>query len=714
VDFSSLADKVALIGIRALINEHSVFDDKLIRDFYRLKIQSIKAIPSHCYAKLVNEASGDFRFVIQGDLLNQHRPKVSAASDYRPAYLQGMYRPMVYLAKEEYCGDLRGVELSSFIDKNCKTHSCDWNNPTVANEYTQITQNFYDCFYDEKNNNNEETDKKIKNFKPGDLKAKLAKQYPDTQVDNLRDIELMQIYHELLHSDSENKLVAKMKLLKNKITKEEALDLVALFGYQFNEGYDSDRAAASPALNDSSVVGTGDLLGAAQANADSKGVKSYAGVCRDIAVAQARMLRAFGFNKTYVVVYNTVQQVPHTSVMAVDPDNPNQIYKINYSKRMDSKGGSSLSMHQGNQDAGFGYYLYDANKATPIIYLPGITSEVMAEFAGGGLEEIGGDPLSRPKHHKVSAAYRFGKNKDHGLSLGVAQDGIGNRYVVSGYNLKFGNRDYSPGKIGVSVGVQNRPGEVHGYPDGQDRNMGIGYVLYSQKFRTPAISPIGDSQALWVDTNISAALALAGTFEEYTAGLGSVDAHIKPGLNFEQRLGDRSTLRFRVESQHTPMTKDVRNATSEPENVTMSTDFIAFQTEGNIKLPFDEKIYLISRLDLVRSHLGYRGRAELGVASDLGAVTVYGQGPLTRDTETFQEAGGREIAGRIVLPFEYMGTKINLSMSPYYRFEERGRNGYPENWEGTYDEGNFSHGAPGDSEDRKDSYGSYMNLEVEF
>ena len=157
---------------------------------------------------------------------------------------------------------------------------------------------------------------------------------------------------------TDEELLAPLAEIKNDLSFEEKYDLVAHAGAHFNEVYSYDR------LNEIGDAGRGKVSVLEMFSSVRTG--DAAGVCRDNAVAQTRMLEELGID-SIVVGYKTATNA-HATVLAVNPDNNQEVVKIDWryvNRESDRAGADALVQASGAPDVGLKYNLYDS-RGNPI------------------------------------------------------------------------------------------------------------------------------------------------------------------------------------------------------------------------------------------------------------------------------------------------------------------------------------------------------------
>jgi hypothetical protein len=133
------------------------------------------------------------------------------------------------------------------------------------------------------------------------------------------------------------------------------------------------------------------------------------GVCRDIAMAQAQMLKAMGVKESYTVGYATIGG-GHATVLAVDPNDKNRIIKMNYydmSVDDGKKGAMVLAQDDAMPSTGIHYRVYDS-EGKPVASVPTEIGKILREVTGQDKKTA--DFMNSASLYKVE----FGKDRING------------------------------------------------------------------------------------------------------------------------------------------------------------------------------------------------------------------------------------------------------------------------------------------------------------
>ncbi len=167
------------------------------------------------------------------------------------------------------------------------------------------------------------------------------------------------LYQNLLDKPSDWKAI----LSKNKdaLSFDEKVQLVAKLGEDFGNDYNYKRNKEGLKKG---IIPIETML-KNLSNSES------GGICRDVALAQTQMLGALGVNEAYSVGYIS-NSGGHATMLAVDPNDKNKIYKFNYGEMYSdraSKGAAALDQDNSLPNIGMNYRVYDKD-GKPLAVVP--------------------------------------------------------------------------------------------------------------------------------------------------------------------------------------------------------------------------------------------------------------------------------------------------------------------------------------------------------
>ena len=458
----SLALDVAKIGVTALESEGRALEP----EEYRLKVTSDVMIPPHC-----RRSSSEWRLprlkfnvrVAMGDAMSSQDVSVRASN------ILTNYQNAVSTATG--CGVPQGMSTQQALA----------NPSTLGNCLVQNEQSAY---------------RSVNQYIAHPAGSPLGSAWLSKL--NATDRNLLQAYVEILNSSNP---MATLGTYRGKLSTEDKLTLVQTFGGQFLADYNSQRANGVGSAGQGAVSANA-IFAAAQynsahfsqtnvnslnSNAQQLGIPvqtvpndplQYAGICRDIASAEAQMLQTLGMKRTYTVSMAVAESGEyHTQLITQDPDHPQKVYVVNYGDRLNHLGGDSRALFQGLMDGSINYRLYNPG-GRMAKDVQSDFGKFMAEAAGFDIRTI--DPLAHAHGSLVSAQYEIAPQNQ--LQVGAGTDGLRN-YLVVGGNHTYLENTLTPGSVGLVLATQNTPSQASGLPIGS--NLDLLYIHLEQRFNTP-------------------------------------------------------------------------------------------------------------------------------------------------------------------------------------------------------------------------------------
>lgn len=177
---------------------------------------------------------------------------------------------------------------------------------------------------------------------------------------------------------------------------EQKVYLAHIMGHTMNNHYDFARASSG----ESGIVSEQEIFDAIISN-------SRAGICRDIAVVQANILKRLDIEDVYVVAYNS-RRVGHATVIAQDPENPNRIINFNYGEtRVNNRtGAAGLSQDNYIPEFGINYRIFDS-EGNPVDRVPSEMGYILNQAAGLDIE-IASNGIQYEGINMVNLDYKSG------------------------------------------------------------------------------------------------------------------------------------------------------------------------------------------------------------------------------------------------------------------------------------------------------------------
>jgi hypothetical protein len=505
-------------------------------------------------------------------------------------------------------------------------------------------------------------------------------------------IQLMQAYDQVLQSGTEKNLLNMIKSNRLGLSREQTLTLVQMVGYRLSQNYDYSRSNAG--INAKGPVTGDELLGASLFNTrigfagpDSvvSNTPEYAGVCRDIASFQGKMLDAAGFKNTYVVDFAQKNGSYHVTVVTQDPENKKTIYKFNYANLVTASGtDGSRVLYQGTSDASLTYRISKPG-SNSVAQLPSEAGKLLAETSGFDVRVL--DPLARPTASIVAPGANFGEKGQYGARVFAAHDGNGIEYAGAAGNITWGQSDQGsqvgnilrssdsvrfPGRVGVSAAFVG-PQIISGLSS-KDSGSQV-YAHVEQHAQVDLVRL--DSGSKITSDSIVTGLGAYSHFPGQTEYSGDIKTPygLQGAVYFDERLvyrqgkpTDAFQGSYMVGAQIAPGFKDIRAI----DQVNVFVNHIYFRGEVSGKFGSQTgreiaAIVLDHNLDL-----GSRGYLEAGYAGENCGMTAHLSGRLTEQTalimdRTIRRTGLTMMCSNAKARFRLIGeTSIEPKVKDYF------------------------------------------------
>lgn len=465
-----------------------------------------------------------------------------------------------------------------------------------------------------------------------------------------RDVSLLRHFHHMLAmtpSDGqthEDMALDYLRSLKNKLTTDEKLTIAQMWGAQFLDQYDSSRAAAGGQAK--GVVTLDQMLRATQynnsinyfgenpfrnANSLTGGSSAeWAGICRDIASGQGKMLRALGMENTFVVSLAHDSGAFHTVTLTQDPDQPQKLYGLDYGDRHNIIGGNSDGLLNSPTDISMTYR----------IFIPGGRSvDNIQSTLGKVLSEASGftplDPLARRAPLMASAKIDLVK----GLSL---RAGHSTDHQAANYLFAGASYNWNSGQVSVTYARQDRQNLGSNRTMDDTKNLDIIYAQLEQRFK---------SKDLQFNKHLNARIeAMVGLMVMATHSSGGIsdnawgvqgDLYTELAAVFEQHHQNFEG-KYKVGVQITPGIKDIRdNYIWQIPIPTLNHLFLSAEGRKDLAQTKAGRMYLIAATIILVDELGIRGRVQGGL--QIGRIRIVGklEGRLTNSTLNIQDGSER-------------------------------------------------------------------------
>jgi hypothetical protein len=421
---------------------------------------------------------------------------------------------------------------------------------------------------------------------------------------------------------------------------EQKVQFLQLMGSYLNTDYKYDRAGLGGTGKDEQAVFNCDTIFTNLGN----GENGDGGICRDIAYCVGKLAISMGL-PAYGVSFATNGGF-HATLLTYNPDNPNEIYKLNYGEAVSEKskeGIEGLSQDHSLPQLGTNYRIYDiANNGRLITTLPTELGLFLDQESGANINDL--DPFFNP-HYSVTSM-KVGKGDcQYNVSAGKLTNGDVVLFLSKSIDIN------ENGKLTVGTSTVVHDSETLSAPV-LTQTL---YLALSQNFYTPSLQ-MGDFQLR--GTGGVRAVGMIGIAKQKETNLltdGNVDAHV--GMEFEKTEG-KDTFRATANSQYSLCIKDMRNNQfSDISNYCLANNGAYFQVEYGKELPGDVRIAFDSALAL-RS-IGNSAGASVSVSTNKSEVYAGVSGGFGKKQTAFMPGGYGQTL--------FLGLNTNASALPLMR-----------------------------------------------
>lgn len=227
--------------------------------------------------------------------------------------------------------------------------------------------------------------------------------------------------------------------VKDDLSFEEKIHVASRLGGDFLSDYDSERA-------DGKGPHAGGIVSIEEMLENLKNSEA-GGVCRDIALAQAQVLRVLGVEKNKVYIMGYATATAHHAVLAVqDPNNPKKVVTVNYSATNAStgvSGGSALQIEGSLVNIGAFNRIYDAD-GKPVEIITSEIGQILREVSGGQQKIDNQMPTYTLKKVVFKTKWADGVVFEGDSSL------TGDHYTGVALNREWQGRDLSHTQVGIA------------------------------------------------------------------------------------------------------------------------------------------------------------------------------------------------------------------------------------------------------------------------
>lgn len=347
--------------------------------------------------------------------------------------------------------------------------------------------------------------------------------------------------------------------VKDDLSFEEKIHVATRLGGDFLNDYDNDRANGV-GTHASGIVTIEEML-------ENLKNSEAGGVCRDIALAQAQVLRSLGVNqdKVYIMAYST-SGASHAILAVQDPNDPQKVLTVNYSATSATtgvSGGSALQVNGSLTHVGAFTRIYDA-EGSPVEIIPSEIGQILREVTGGQSKVDQVMPTYTLKKVIFKTKWADGMVFEGDSTL------TGDRYTGVAFDRALTAGNLYRGEVGVAF--INREGNKRSYESVDQQMLYLRLKQWLEKSKE--LGPVKLTGFGGVDTE----MALMNT-----KVVRRSDNYIKEGTNVESVVGTFAGIRGEMTSE------DGRTRASSEIKVVGNVNFknVAAGTSGGITLDFD-------------------------------------------------------------------------------------------------------------------------------
>ncbi len=362
------------------------------------------------------------------------------------------------------------------------------------------------------------------------------------------------------------------------LTFQEKMFVGQNLGEIMARNYDYDRTDTTNEASEG-IVSVEDVYQAIREGTD-------AGVCRDIATAQAHALKNLGI-EGYVVAFPTIDG-GHATYLAQNDENPSEIYQLNYGElTAQQRGVGMFNQDTTIPDAGIKFRVYDADGQA----IDSVSSEVgyvLLKTAGMDPERFSAG-VSREGIHLTKMDYKTGKVTVTGVGAMTAN---GSKMVAGGVNYTLGSNDKA--EMIVSMAFHNSSRE-----NGSFNLEQKGFLIGLQsRLRTDKLD-LGFLKRNFVEVDFGGSFYFGdGVYEkgEYSDAGKVSDSHVYANLSYQGDIDilDNVIFRNRTTVHSAYMKSDVRDEGShffQYTGVTVSNSILV-QIGEKYKVEVSNKVYV--------------------------------------------------------------------------------------------------------------------------
>ncbi len=319
------------------------------------------------------------------------------------------------------------------------------------------------------------------------------------------ELHALESFTSLMTTQGHEAFRARTQALAGTLSEPEKILLLSMMGDMMLQGYDDRRKEN---ILDGSVVSTEAIFSNVQANfsrrradfpeSERGPLTSTAGVCRDIAVAQAVLARDLGLKKAVTVTFATEASHHTTLVVQSKSGDGKDIFLVDYDQitRRRSTDGSRLIRHTQDpyfRDHAVNYRLHDAD-GRPLGRVTSAKGKFLLEAAGFDARTY--DPLASPRNDIIATSLVLGGAKQTAVRAVAGRDENDVKYLGLAADTQWGREDRmgpsegweQGGKTGMFAGVQLPNGETQ--TEFKPSHTDIAFVQLTESLYTPVYEPV--------------------------------------------------------------------------------------------------------------------------------------------------------------------------------------------------------------------------------
>lgn len=491
---------------------------------------------------------------------------------------------------------------------------------------------------------------------------------PNTQTRE-RHVRLMDAFLTVLSATNSAESSAKLTLsgLGTRLDEEDKLELAQMLGALYVRGYDQKRM--KEAASAKGTISFEEIQRAAKNNlaavkwqdwAQQTGVEISedsnlpkvisAGVCRDIAHAQAVVLKELGMKATKVISYGSGTMY-HASVITRTQDG--RVVNINYGNlTTNPEKDPYLALFQGRLDSTLNYRIFDPENGMEANTLSSLGA-FLTDATGFEIKSI--DPLARKSGDIIRGEMRLGKATSVSAFRGA--EATGASLVGGSVQTTFWSGANSEVRGGIALAHRNRANLASTPQENLDELYLFG-IAQARFFGQPtsivqgAPIKVGAEARTTVQSALSAPLGGANSRPQeelrfQIQGDASQDLELKAQIEAKDGVLKREPGTRRIEPDLyvgvtlSPTIRDVRDVGTPTVTLTRTT----VGTQVRFYPTTDDQKRLILDALMACGRLGCVGGAELiGLINQFGA-SVRVEGRLSDETAAYVHGSQRRVTG---------------------------------------------------------------------